>query len=52
MERPDGQISADWPSSRTHIGRGSVIGAGTVVTGEVLTRVLAAGNPAQVLRRL
>lgn len=34
------------------IGRGSVIGAGSVVTGDVPPGVVAAGNPARVLRSL
>jgi acetyltransferase-like isoleucine patch superfamily enzyme len=33
-----------------HIGRGSVIGAGSVVTGTIPAGVIAAGNPARVLR--
>ena len=32
-----------------HIGRGSVIGAGSVVTGSIPAGVTAAGNPAKVL---
>ncbi|MEM5776015.1 MAG: DapH/DapD/GlmU-related protein, partial [Anaerolineaceae bacterium] len=35
-----------------HIGRGSVIGAGSVVTGEIPAGVIAAGNPARVIRAL
>lgn len=34
------------------IGRGSVIGAGSVVTGEIAPGVVAAGNPARVIRTL
>ena len=34
------------------IGRGSVIGAGSVVTGNIPAGVIAAGNPARVLRPL
>jgi acetyltransferase-like isoleucine patch superfamily enzyme len=34
------------------IGRGSVIGAGSVVTHDVPAHVIAAGNPAQVIREL
>jgi acetyltransferase-like isoleucine patch superfamily enzyme len=34
------------------IGRASVIGAGSVVSGEIPPNVVAAGNPAVVLRRL
>ena len=34
------------------IGRGSVIGAGSVVTGDVPAYVVAAGNPARVVREL
>ncbi|WP_407674469.1 DapH/DapD/GlmU-related protein [Parvivirga hydrogeniphila] len=34
------------------IGDGSVIGAGSVVTGSIPAGVLAAGNPARVLRQL
>ncbi len=36
----------------SRVGQGSVVGAGSVVTGEIPAHVLAAGNPAQVLRRL
>lgn len=36
----------------THIGRDSVIGAGSVVTGSIPARVVAAGNPAKILRAL
>jgi acetyltransferase-like isoleucine patch superfamily enzyme len=35
-----------------HIGAGSVIGARSVVTGRIPAGVIAAGNPAKVLRRL
>jgi len=35
-----------------HIGVGSVIGAGSVVTGEIPPGVVAAGNPARVLRTI
>lgn len=35
-----------------HIGRGSVIGAGSVVAGDIPARALAAGNPARVIREL
>lgn len=34
------------------IGRGSVIGAGSVVVGDVPSSVIAAGNPAKVIREL
>lgn len=34
------------------VGRGSVIGAGSVVTGDVPPGVIAAGNPARVVREL
>ena len=34
------------------IGRGSVIGAGSVVCGPIPEGVVAAGNPARVLREL
>ncbi len=34
----------------SHIGRGSVIGAGSVVSGDIPPGVIAAGNPAQVIR--
>lgn len=34
------------------VGRGSVIGAGSVVTGEIPPGVIAAGNPARVVRSL
>lgn len=34
------------------IGEGSVIGAGSVVTRDVPSRVIAAGNPAKVIRKL
>lgn len=33
-----------------HIGRGSVIGAGSIVTGTIPSMALAAGNPAKVIR--
>lgn len=36
----------------THIGKGAVIGAGSVVTGEIPARALAAGNPARIIRGL
>lgn len=36
----------------TTIGDHSVVAAGSVVTGEVSSRVLIAGNPAQVVRQL
>jgi acetyltransferase-like isoleucine patch superfamily enzyme len=36
----------------TRIGRGSVIGAGSVVAGEIPPGVVAAGNPARVLREI
>lgn len=36
----------------SHIGRGSVIGAGSVVSGAIPPGVIAAGNPAQVIRAL
>jgi hypothetical protein len=36
----------------SHIGRGSVIGAGSVVAGVIPPGVVAAGNPARVLREL
>ena len=35
-----------------HVGRGSVIGAGSVVCGPIPEGVVAAGNPARVLREL
>lgn len=35
-----------------HVGRGSVIGAGSVVTGSIPEGVVAAGNPARILREL
>ncbi len=35
-----------------HIRRGAVIGAGSVVAGEIPAKVLAAGNPARVIREL
>lgn len=34
------------------IGRNSIIGAGSVVTGDIPANVIAAGNPAQVVRKL
>jgi acetyltransferase-like isoleucine patch superfamily enzyme len=34
------------------IGENSVIGAGSVVTKSIPSRVLAAGNPAKILRKL
>ncbi len=36
----------------SHIGRGAVIGAGSVVAGEIPAHVVAAGNPARVVRKL
>jgi acetyltransferase-like isoleucine patch superfamily enzyme len=36
----------------SRIGSGAVIGAGSVVAGEIPPRVIAAGNPARVLREL
>ncbi len=36
----------------SRIGEGSVIGAGSVVTGEIPANVIAAGNPAVVIRHL
>ena len=36
----------------TTIGKGSIIGAGSVVTGEIPANVVAAGNPAVVIRHL
>jgi acetyltransferase-like isoleucine patch superfamily enzyme len=36
----------------TRIGEGSIIGAGSVVTGDIPPNVIAAGNPAVVIRRL
>lgn len=36
----------------THIARDSVVGAGSVVRGEVPARVVVAGNPAVVVKRL
>ena len=36
----------------SRIGRGSVVGAGSVVAGEIPARVLAAGNPARVVRTI
>jgi serine acetyltransferase len=35
-----------------HIGRGALIGAGSVVTDNIPAKVLAAGNPARVIREL
>ncbi len=34
----------------SHIGHGSVIGAGSVVSGDIPAGVIAAGNPARVIR--
>ena len=34
------------------VGRGSVIGAGSVVTGQIPDMVIAAGNPARVIREI
>jgi acetyltransferase-like isoleucine patch superfamily enzyme len=34
------------------IGRNSIVGAGSVVTGDIPPNVIAAGNPARILRRL
>ncbi len=34
------------------VGRGSVIGAGSVVSGDVPAGVIAAGNPARVIRNV
>lgn len=36
----------------SHIGRGAVIGAGSVVAGEIPPQVIAAGNPARIVREL
>jgi acetyltransferase-like isoleucine patch superfamily enzyme len=36
----------------SHIGKGAVIGAGSVVAGEIPPRVVAAGNPARVIQEL
>jgi acetyltransferase-like isoleucine patch superfamily enzyme len=36
----------------SRIGRGTVIGAGSVVTGEIPAHVIAAGNPARVIRAI
>ncbi len=36
----------------SHIGRGSVIGAGSVVSGKIPAMVIAAGNPARVMKSL
>ena len=36
----------------SHIGRGSVIGAGSVVTGCIPAGVIVAGNPARIVREL
>jgi maltose O-acetyltransferase len=35
-----------------HVGRGSVIGAGAVVTNPIPSGVLAVGNPARVVKKL
>ena len=35
-----------------HIGRGAIIGAGSVVTRDIPPHCLAAGNPARVIRSL
>jgi maltose O-acetyltransferase len=35
-----------------HIGDGSYIGAGSVVTNDIPAGVLAWGNPAQVIRKI
>ncbi|PWT93979.1 MAG: acyltransferase [Acidobacteria bacterium] len=36
----------------SRIGKGSIIGAGSVVAGEIPAKVVAAGNPARVIREL
>ncbi|WP_350338526.1 DapH/DapD/GlmU-related protein [Microbacterium sp. zg-B185] len=36
----------------SHIGRGSVIGAGSIVSGIIPEGVVAAGNPAKIIRPL
>ena len=36
----------------SHVGEGSVIGAGSVVAGEVPPGVIVAGNPATIIREL
>jgi acetyltransferase-like isoleucine patch superfamily enzyme len=36
----------------TRIGDNAVIGAGSVVRGEIPANTLAAGNPARIIRRL
>jgi len=36
----------------TRIGRGAVIGAGSVVSGQIPAKAVAAGNPARVIRGL
>jgi acetyltransferase-like isoleucine patch superfamily enzyme len=36
----------------SHIGRGTVIGAGSLIAGEIPPRVVVAGNPARVIREL
>ena len=36
----------------THIGRGSVVGAGSVVVGEIPPGVIAAGAPARIIRNI
>jgi len=35
-----------------HIGENAVVGAGSIVTKEVLPRSLVAGNPAKLIRNL
>ncbi len=35
-----------------HIGNGSIIGAGSVVTGDIPENVIAVGNPCRVLRKI
>ncbi len=39
-------------SKKVHIGNNSVIGAGSVVTGNIPANVIAAGNPCRILRNL